>query len=61
MIKLKIKQMRLNRGWTQRELSEKSGIDQEVISMYENNKRNPLPKNLAKLAKAFGVSVGELF
>ncbi|HAO77593.1 MAG TPA: transcriptional regulator [Verrucomicrobia subdivision 3 bacterium] len=46
--------------YSQDKLSEKSGLDQTYISGIECGKRNPGIKNVAKLAKALGLSTAEL-
>ena len=46
--------------YSQDKLSEKSGLDQTYISGIECGKRNPGIKNVAKLAKALGLTTAEL-
>ena len=40
-------------------LSEKTGITRAELSKYLNKGRMPLPKNVAKICEALGVSVSE--
>lgn len=49
------------RGWTQAVLSDKSGICQSHICEYEIGVVFPGPKNIQRLADAFGVSAPEMF
>lgn len=55
--KNRIKDLRLQKGLSQSELAKKVGISNQVISFYQNNKREPKIENWQKLADFFGVSV----
>ena len=57
MTKNRIKDLRLQKGLSQSELAKKVGISNQIISFYENNKREPKIENWQKLADFFGVSV----
>lgn len=46
--------------FTQEKLAEKSGLDPTYISDIERGLRNPGIKNIAKLAKALGLTTSEL-
>ncbi len=48
------------RELTQEKLAEKAGLDPTYISGIERGLRNPGIKNVAKLAKALGLSTAEL-
>ena len=50
-----IKMLRKLKGWTQVELSEKSGINPKNISLLENNRVAIGKKRTELLAKAFGI------
>ncbi len=50
-----IRMLRELKGWTQVELSEKSGINSKNISMLENDKVDIGKKRTERLAKAFGI------
>jgi tetratricopeptide (TPR) repeat protein/transcriptional regulator with XRE-family HTH domain len=41
--------------WNRLTLSQKSGIDEDLLADYEHGLRSPIPRNRARLAKAFGV------
>ena len=52
-----LKQLRKERKMTQLELSEKTGIDQAVISKFESGERIPTTEKLIILADFYEVSV----
>ena len=55
-----VRRQRDVRELTQENLAEKSGLDPTYISDIERGRRNPGIKNVAKLAKALGLSTAEL-
>lgn len=57
----KIKEMRMKRGWTQKELSDRSGVPQPMISDIESGKvPNPTIGTVARLSKALGCFIEDL-
>jgi transcriptional regulator with XRE-family HTH domain len=61
MIHERIREARQQRGWTQAQLAERSGITIGYIKQLEGgHKPNPTQDTLHKLARAFGISVSEL-
>lgn len=54
----KIRAVRLEKGFSQRELQQRSGVERNFISLVENNHRSPSFKTLVRIAEALGVSVG---
>jgi transcriptional regulator with XRE-family HTH domain len=60
MIKEKLKTLRKQRGLTQKQLEEMTGIAQRNISSYESGKLQPSSKTLRRFAEAFGVAVDQL-
>ncbi len=56
----RVRKLRLKRGWSQHELARRSGLPQSHISRLENAKHTPTYLTIEKLARAFGVSPGEL-
>lgn len=56
-----IKRIREERGMSQQELAKKAGIlNQTSISQIESGKKMPREKNLRKICKALGVTIGGL-
>lgn len=57
----KLKEIRLSKGMTQQELSEKSGISRVTISLLENGKQKVVTNTtIIALADALGVAAGIL-
>lgn len=56
----KVRERREARALTQEKLAEKAGLDATYISGIERGLRNPGIKNVAKLAKALGLTTAEL-
>jgi DNA-binding XRE family transcriptional regulator len=46
---------RWERGWTQRELAERAGVDRKVINIAENEIAWPSPDQISKIEAALGV------
>ncbi|PIQ92251.1 MAG: DNA-binding protein [Parcubacteria group bacterium CG11_big_fil_rev_8_21_14_0_20_39_22] len=55
-----MKKLRLEKGMSQGDICRKLGVDRSYISNVESGKKNPTLSTITKLAKALGVSVGEL-
>jgi len=55
-----LKRIRTAKGISQGEISRKLEVDKSFVSNIENGKTNPTLATITKLAKAIGVSVGEL-
>lgn len=55
-----LKRIRTTKGISQGEIGRILGVDKGFVSNIENGKTNPTLATIAKLAKAIGVSVGEL-
>jgi transcriptional regulator with XRE-family HTH domain len=53
----RIKNRRLELGWTQDQLSQKAGISKSFLSDLENGKRSVGADNLLDIARALGVSL----
>ena len=56
----RIRKYRLERGYTQQQLGEKSGRAESTIRRYEIGKLNPKLETIKKIANALGISVNEL-
>ena len=57
----RVMQIRSQKGMTQRELSQRSGIAGSYLSRIENRHLEPRPKTLRRLAEALDVPLGEFF
>ncbi len=55
-----VRRRREARDLTQEKLAEKAGLDPTYISGIERGLRNPGIKNVARLAKALGLTTAEL-
>jgi transcriptional regulator with XRE-family HTH domain len=54
----KIKQVLLDSGLRQKDLSKKTGITQQLLNDWVNKRRNPKIENLEKIAKALNTPIG---
>lgn len=57
---LKLKELRLKSGLTQKQLADRLGLTKSVISYYELQERYPSPDILVKLSTVFGVTTDYL-
>lgn len=57
----KVKQIRESNEWTQETLAARAGLDRSYVAGIEAGLRNPSTKALAKLTRALGVTLSELF
>lgn len=55
-----LKELRINKGLTQKQVGEIVGVKERVISSYERNVGSPSVKTIKRLAFLFGVSVDYL-
>jgi transcriptional regulator with XRE-family HTH domain len=53
----KIKELRRQKGWLQREFGDKLGVNQQTVSGWENGVIEPTISKLKKIADVFGVKV----
>ena len=56
----RIQRCRKERGWTQKQLAEKSGVPQAAISKIERGQVKPLFETVYRIAGAFGMGMDEL-
>ncbi len=56
-----LKDLRRQKGWSQKDLSEYSGVGQDTISGIESGRHEPRPSTLRKLAGALEVEVADFF
>lgn len=52
----KLKELRIQNGLTQKQLSDQLGVTKSVVSFYERQERTPSPEVLRKMAAIFRVS-----
>jgi len=55
----RVKALRLERGFTLNDLAERSGVSRSALSKLENDKASPTYDVIQKLARGFGMTVGE--
>ena len=56
----RLKALRLSKGWTQKQLSDKLGLTKSVISAYDTDLRLPSYDVLTHIAAIFGVTTDYL-
>lgn len=62
MIKNRLKELRIERGISQDELSNRSGLSRQTISKIENDEEAVVTTvTMAKLSEVFGVKPSEIF
>ena len=57
---MRLKELRLSKGWSLDELSKMIGVSDQTISNWERGKNQPGIKNLIKLADIFDISIDYL-
>lgn len=60
MFKDRLKEIRKQKGFSQKDLAELIGVSRPIISLYEAGKRQPFCKNYKKILKALSVTEEEL-
>lgn len=60
-ISMKIFDYRISKGWTQKQLAEKLGITQAMVSKLESGEYNPTVEQLWKISKKLGWSFALIF
>lgn len=58
---LRVRELRMERGWSQEELGARSGIDRTYVSGVERGVRNPTLVVIAAIASGLEVSIEALF
>lgn len=56
-----ITEFREQRGWTEYQLAERSGLPQSTISSWYRKKMVPTIPSLEKICTAFGITLSQLF
>ncbi len=57
VVKTNLKQLRKDKGYTQIAVQMKTGIEQALLSKFENGERTPPTETLIKLADFYNVSI----
>ncbi|KRQ85845.1 helix-turn-helix protein [Caloramator mitchellensis] len=57
----KIRELRIKKGWTLRELGIRTGINFSIISRLEAGESSPRPKTAKAIADALEVDFDEIF
>ena len=57
----RVRELRLNRDWSQEELADRLDFHRTYIGMVERGERNISLKNISKISKVFDLSISELF
>jgi transcriptional regulator with XRE-family HTH domain len=55
-----LREVRLERRWTQEQLARRAGVSKSMISLYEMGRQRPQLDTLEKLLRALGLGVQEL-
>ncbi len=56
-MKNKLRELRKSKGYTQIAVQMKTGIEQALLSKYENDERTPPTETLVRLAEFYNVSI----
>lgn len=57
----RLKELRGKKNLTQEDLADKVGVDRSYMGFLERGEKNPTLRNLIRIAKAFDISLSELF
>ena len=57
----RVRALRLQKGWSQEELADNSGLHRTYVGAIERGEQNVSIDNIAKLAKSLNISPGALF
>ena len=60
MIGNKLKELRMEKAYTQSELAKRLNVTRQAISLWEKDERDPDLVMLVKIAKCFSVTTDEL-
>lgn len=58
---LRLKKLRLEKGFSQEKFALKIGLDRTYYSSVEQGKRNISLRNIDKISKGFDISISDLF
>ena len=57
----RVKELRIERGWTQQQLAEAVGVSRQSINSIERNRYVPSLPLALTFARVFGISTDEIF
>lgn len=57
---LRVRELRIEKGWTQEDLAEYTGFHRTYIGMIERGERNLSLENVEKFANTFKLSISQL-
>lgn len=57
----RVRYFRQKKGWSQEELAHQADLHRTYLGAIERGERNVSLKNIARIALALGVSIGDLF
>ncbi|MDI9504055.1 MAG: helix-turn-helix transcriptional regulator [Erysipelotrichaceae bacterium] len=57
---IRIRKLRVDRGWSQLDLSLEANINRNYICDLENGRRNPTLEMIIRIADAFEIEISEL-
>jgi len=57
---LRVRELRIEKGWTQEDLAEYTGFHRTYIGMIERGERNLSLENVEKFADTFKLSISQL-
>jgi transcriptional regulator with XRE-family HTH domain len=57
---MKVRQLRREHAWSQRDLARESGVSQDAVARLELGQREAQPRTVRRLAAALGVEPREL-
>ena len=57
----RIRELRLEKKWSQEKLAEVTEFHRTYIGMVERGERNPSLKSIERFAKAFEIKINQLF
>lgn len=60
-IKNKLKSLRIEKGWKQKELAYKLGVTNHTVYFWESGRSRPASSQRQKICKLFGISESSLF
>lgn len=61
ILKNRVRELRVDRGWTQSELGERVGVSRQSIHSIEIGKYDPSLPLAFKMANVFGMSIEDVF